>query len=225
MQEQVEKLYDGILTACIAARSNKASVRMLLDVDDLQSYLESAFSHYSGTLKSPFDFVQASFINSPIPPDFGGNILKLAINIMEVWQDRADPSSIFQALSFVIASCIMFETARRNIRGTSSLINVVTLMWSNILTSDQAMPNKYFQNTWSTSTLPSRISVTSTGLANSARWDHPIDVSTSEAATAAKVTNSKMERCSLLVTTSPTSPMRYIIASSEITYIVICSSC
>ena len=34
-------------------------------------------------LDNPFDFVQASFTNSPIPQDFGGNILKLAINLME----------------------------------------------------------------------------------------------------------------------------------------------
>src|ERR1700712_5107409 len=99
MQDQVEKLYNGLLSACIAARSNKASLRMLLDVEDLQSYLDYAFSHFSGTLEFPFDFVQASFINSPIPPDFGGNILKLAIHITDVWKDRTDASSIFSTIS------------------------------------------------------------------------------------------------------------------------------
>jgi hypothetical protein len=84
MHDQVDKLYRGLLSASIAARGNKATLRVLLDVEDLQSYLEHAFSHYSGTLKYPFDFVQASFINSPIPQDFGGNILKLAINIADV---------------------------------------------------------------------------------------------------------------------------------------------
>lgn len=90
---------------------------MLLDVEDMQSYLEFAFSHFSGTLEYPFDFVQASFINSPIPPDFGGNILKLAINIMDVWKNKIDGPGIFLALSYMVASCIMLESTRHNIRG------------------------------------------------------------------------------------------------------------
>jgi hypothetical protein len=94
---------------------------MLLDVDDLQSYLQYAFNHYSGTLSSPFDFVQASFTNSPIPPDFGGNILKLAINMMDHLGDRVRAKTIFAELSFIVASCIMFESARHNIRGKISL--------------------------------------------------------------------------------------------------------
>ena len=111
---QIEQLYHGLLTASIAARHSKARVRMLLDVDDLQSYLQYAFNHYSSTLASPFDFVQASFINSPIPPDFGGNILKLAINVMDVLLGRASAKTIFRELSWMVASCIMFDSARRN---------------------------------------------------------------------------------------------------------------
>ena len=117
MLTQVEKLYHGILTACIASRLSKASLRMLLDVDDLQSYLQYAFNHYSGTLSSPFDFVQASFTNSPIPPDFGGNILKLAINMMNHLEERVRAKTIFTELSYMVASCIMFDSARHNIRG------------------------------------------------------------------------------------------------------------
>jgi patatin-like phospholipase/acyl hydrolase len=122
IEDQVGKLYHGILTASIAAQSNKAMLRMLLDVEDLQAYLEHAFSHFSGTLDFPFDFVQASFINSPIPPDFGGNILKLAINIMDVWKGEADGASIFQALSYMVASCIMIETTRNNKPGAADQV-------------------------------------------------------------------------------------------------------
>lgn len=118
MQQQVEKLYSGILTACIAARGHKSNLRMLLDVQDLQSYLQYAFQHYSGTLETPFDFVQASFNNSPIPPDFGGNILKLALNLMDVCKERATAGRIFQALSLMVASCIMFDSIRYNKLGT-----------------------------------------------------------------------------------------------------------
>lgn len=117
MQEQVEKLYDGMISASMAARDTRHELRMLLDAEDFQSYLQSAFNHYAGTLQSPFDFVQASFANSPIPPDFGGNILKLAIHIMDRWKDRANAVDIFQQLSYMVASCIMFDSARKKYRG------------------------------------------------------------------------------------------------------------
>src|SRR5215469_13522421 len=122
MLSQIEKLYHGILIACIASRSSKANLRMLLDVDDLQFYLQYAFNHFSGTLSSPFDFVQASFMNSPIPPDFGGNILKLAINMMDHLGDRVRAKTIFTELSFIVASCIMFDSARHNKLGKVSLV-------------------------------------------------------------------------------------------------------
>lgn len=123
MQEQVEKLYNGTLTACIAARCARNRLRMLLDVEDLQAYLQEAFSHYTSTLDSPFDFVQASFRNSPIPPDFGGNILKLALNVMDILQVRSnsitDGRRIFAELAYVVASCIMLDNARHKTKGRS----------------------------------------------------------------------------------------------------------
>ncbi len=90
---------------------------MLLDAEELQSYLHVAFDHFANTLATPFDFVQASFSNSPIPLDFGGNILKLAINLMEVWEDRVDGRTIFEELSYMVASCIMFDAARHKNKG------------------------------------------------------------------------------------------------------------
>lgn len=86
---------------------------MLLDAEDLQSYLQSAFDHFARSLDHPFDFVQASFSNSPIPLDFGGNILKLAINLMRVWKNRINIEFIFQELSYMVASCIMLDSARK----------------------------------------------------------------------------------------------------------------
>lgn len=96
---------------------------MLLDVEDLHAYLQEAFNHYTSTLDSPFDFVQASFRNSPIPPDFGGNILKLALNVMNILQERnntlMDARVIFSELSYMIASCIMLDNARHKTKGES----------------------------------------------------------------------------------------------------------
>lgn len=90
---------------------------MLLDADELQPYLQFAFDHFACNLDIAFDFVEASFTNSPIPLDFGGNILKLAINLMELWENEADGETLFTELSYMVASCIMLESARHKIRG------------------------------------------------------------------------------------------------------------
>jgi len=66
--------------------------------------------------------VQASFANNPIPSDFGGNILKLAININEVWKDRVDGPTIFRELSWIVASCIMLESARNRTLGPAEKV-------------------------------------------------------------------------------------------------------
>ena len=98
---------------------------MLLDADELQPYLQFAFDHFACDLDNPFDFVQASFTHSPIPLDFGGNILKLAIRLMEVWENEIDGPTIFSELSYMVASCIMLDSARSKIRGDSTLVSPV----------------------------------------------------------------------------------------------------
>jgi len=117
MQNQIEKLYHSTLTACIAARCARNRLRMLLDVEDLLAYLQEAFNHYASSLDNPFDFAQASYRNSPIPPDFGGNILKLAVNIMKIWKNLADARLIFYEISCMVASCIMLDSVRQKGKG------------------------------------------------------------------------------------------------------------
>jgi len=90
---------------------------MLLDAEELQSYLQCAFDHFAQSLDHPFDFVQASFSNSPIPLDLGGNILKLAINVMRVWENRIHIEVIFEEISYMVASCIMLDAARKKSLG------------------------------------------------------------------------------------------------------------
>ena len=116
----MEKLYGTIESGCKLVRERKRSLRMLLDAAELQSYLQCAFDHFAMTLDVAFDFVQASFINNPIPFDFGGNILRVAISIMERQtpkHGRPDPRTIFQELSALVASCIMLDSVRHEIRG------------------------------------------------------------------------------------------------------------
>jgi hypothetical protein len=122
IKRQMEGLSSTIRLASKKSRETKADLRMLLDADEFQPYLQVAFDHFAKDLDTPFDFVQASFTNSPIPNDFGGNILKLAIQVMEHWQIQATGWMIFEELSYVVASCIMLDAARHRIRGRPEAI-------------------------------------------------------------------------------------------------------
>ena len=130
INDQVQKLYAGITNACTSSQQTRSAVRMLLDAEELQPYLQLAFDHFTCNLDTPFDFVQASFTNSPIPLNFGGNILKLAINLMESLENRIDGPTIFAELSTMVASCIMLDSARHKIRGTGGKRSPLSLFCS-----------------------------------------------------------------------------------------------
>jgi hypothetical protein len=131
VQAQIRSLYANITVACEMARDRKTGLRMLLDAEELQSYLQCAFDHFAASLDRPFDFVQASFSNSPIPLDFGGNILKLAIRVMQVWRNKADAQQIFQELSYMVASCIMLDCARQKTRGRHAALMALSCWLTN----------------------------------------------------------------------------------------------
>lgn len=122
--KQIEKLYDEIKVCCKKSRAAKQSVRMLFTADELHPYLVSAFDHFATNLDEPFDFVQFSFMNSPIPQDFAGSIVKLAM-AMNVRKKHASMINIFQELSFIVASCIMLDAARNRKIGNVSYLFIV----------------------------------------------------------------------------------------------------
>lgn len=89
---------------------------MLLNSHELQSYLQDAFEHFSKTTDAPFDFVQASFANRSTPTTFGGNILELIVAMMKR-EPKQDVRGFFDKLSYFLASCIMLDAVRSNIKG------------------------------------------------------------------------------------------------------------
>ena len=99
---QITALRTQIHSVCEVARRNKKMLRMLLDDEELDTYLQFAFDHFASTLDTPFDFVQASFVNSPVPHDFAGNILKLAINMMRL-RPKDSAEDLFLDLSYMVA--------------------------------------------------------------------------------------------------------------------------
>lgn len=116
VHDQAQKLCIEIEHGCRNARERKSNLRMLLDAEGLQSYLQDAFDHYSRSLDIPFDFVQASFLHNPIPSNFDGSILKLAI-AMAKEEKSPDARAIFNKLGNLVASCIMLDAVRHNILG------------------------------------------------------------------------------------------------------------
>jgi hypothetical protein len=120
MYAQAEKLYSAIVRSSHVAQTRKSDLRMLLDSRQLQSYLIRAFDHYSRTLHHPFDFVVASFLDSPVPNNLGENILQFAIALMNYQvQEKLERNGrdIFQQLAPLIASCIMIDAIRHSVLG------------------------------------------------------------------------------------------------------------
>ena len=111
IDEQVEKLHTEIVIKCNQSHYMKRRVRMLSNCDDLQLYLQLAFDHFSQNLEAPFNFVEVALKVNPIPSDFSGNILKLAVAFKDRHQS-AKVVQIFDHLSLMVASCIMLDIHR-----------------------------------------------------------------------------------------------------------------
>ncbi|XP_014554875.1 hypothetical protein COCVIDRAFT_39346 [Bipolaris victoriae FI3] len=119
IDEQIQKLHDTLSRRCRESFNTKRRSRMLFNSDALNVYLHSAFEHFSNDLNKPFDFMDASFKINPIPLDFGGNILKLAVAMKAQYDD---PRKIFEELSFMVASCIGLDCVRQNFKGPANQI-------------------------------------------------------------------------------------------------------
>ena len=120
MDEQVAKLHTEIVVKCSQAHYKKKKVHMLSNSEDLQLYLQLAFDHFSRNLDEPFNFVKDALKVNPIPSDFGGNILKLAVAIKDhhpLWK----LAKIFEHLSLMVASCIMLDIDRHRRLGKRQL--------------------------------------------------------------------------------------------------------
>jgi hypothetical protein len=116
INEQVTKMHQEITASCNVSYNTKRKARMLSNSDELNVYLQSAFDHFSQKLDTPFNFIEVAWKNNPIPNDFGGNILKLAVAVKNA--GRLDSGlKIFRELSAMVASCIVLDCVRNGHRG------------------------------------------------------------------------------------------------------------
>ncbi|KAH8708474.1 hypothetical protein GQ44DRAFT_627959 [Phaeosphaeriaceae sp. PMI808] len=118
VEEQIQKLHEEIESACQRSYHTKRKSRMLANSDELNQYLQAAFDHFSQNLDTPFNFIDMAFKNSPIPRDFGGSILKLAVAVQDVLRTSEGPET-FQNLSPMVASCIVLDCTRNGLKGSA----------------------------------------------------------------------------------------------------------
>lgn len=122
MDRQAERLINLIKAQCAKSQDAKRRTRLLADAEQTQGYLQSAFDQFTRDLNSPFDFVKESLRQNPVPRNFEGNILRLAISIQENSEHKSlgnDARQVFFRLAPMVASCIMFDAARQNLMGTA----------------------------------------------------------------------------------------------------------
>jgi hypothetical protein len=119
IHDQTMKLYAEIEKGMSIVQDRKLKLRLLLNALDFQTFFQHALDHFCRDLDSPFDFVQASFSKSRLSSTFSQNTLAIAASMIGL-PSKPKASVIFERLSDLIASCIMLDAVRHNIRGGRS---------------------------------------------------------------------------------------------------------
>ena len=126
MDSQVTKLHKRIDELCEKSYLTKRNARMLSNAEELDVYVQAGFDHFSRDLKKPFNFIKVFIDNNPIPDDFGGHIVQLAILMQPYFPNNAKGAeALFSRLSTMVASCI-FLNCVLNLKGTLALLSRYT---------------------------------------------------------------------------------------------------
>ena len=125
---QINKLHHEIVLHCDASFSAKDDAHMLSSVDELNTYLQAGFDHFTTKEDQPFNFVDVAFRNNPIPRDFGDHILAMAVKIRDVTRVRDGPD-LFERLSYMVASCIFTGCIRQSRPGEQNFMAIEHASW------------------------------------------------------------------------------------------------
>ncbi|KAF7504590.1 hypothetical protein GJ744_002085 [Endocarpon pusillum] len=121
MDGQVTKLRTKIGELCEESYFTKRKARMLSNAEELDVYVQAGFDHFSQELEKPFNFVKVAIDNNPIPDDFGGHIVQLAILMQPYFPNNAEGAKeLFSRLSSMVASCI-FLNCVLNLKGLAHI--------------------------------------------------------------------------------------------------------
>ncbi|KAK4552373.1 hypothetical protein LTR86_010387 [Recurvomyces mirabilis] len=110
INKQIDKLQKAIRSGCEDSFRAKRQARMITNADELYTYLQCGFEHFTAHLELPFNFMQVLLLRNPIPNDFGGHILELC---KVIYHCGSAESLIwmFEKLSVMLASCVLLDIA------------------------------------------------------------------------------------------------------------------
>ena len=117
---QIGKLYLAIQQKCSASFVQKRQIRMLLNAERLQQYINSAYDHFSRHREEPFDFVKEALRHNPLPQDFRGHLLNVMLSLYHNagnLQRRLPAVELLSFLSRHIACWVMLAAAREGFHG------------------------------------------------------------------------------------------------------------
>ena len=121
---QIGKLHRAIQEKCSDSYFQKKEIRMLLNAERLQQYINSAYDHFSRHREEPFDFVKEALRPNPLPQDFRGHLLNVMLSLYHnpgepgKLQHRQPAVKFLSLLSRHIASWVMLAAAREGFHGT-----------------------------------------------------------------------------------------------------------
>lgn len=125
IDQQVGKLHHIIRQKCEDSFAHKRSVRMLLNAERLQQYVNSAYAHFSHRLDEPFDFIKEALRHNQVPKDFGGHILNVILSLYQdgsFADDLVRSGWLLRSLSHPIACCVMLAVARDSREGDYKIL-------------------------------------------------------------------------------------------------------
>jgi predicted acylesterase/phospholipase RssA len=113
MQEQISQLRQSIRQCCHKSSEAKKRTRMQTDAIELGTYLQSGFDHFTTHLDLPFDFMQVSLAQNPIPHNFGDHILQLCLAIQRLCLGEQDRTRrLLERMGTFVGSCVLLDCAR-----------------------------------------------------------------------------------------------------------------
>lgn len=116
--DQYQRLSAEITSAVDMSRRRRHNVRLLLNSDKFNPYLQFAFSQFSESLDAPFDFVRVSALFNQLQPQFDP-VLSLIKGYRARWPE-SDVMEIFVQVHALVASAILLDVARKDLQGLSS---------------------------------------------------------------------------------------------------------
>ncbi|KAL9035741.1 MAG: hypothetical protein Q9214_006446 [Letrouitia sp. 1 TL-2023] len=119
--EQINKLHQQIIQDCDNSFKAKTDSHMLSNTDDLNTYLQAGFDHFTTKDDEPFNFIDVALKHNPIPRDFGDHILGIAAKVREVTGVKDGPE-LFQKLSILVASCIFTDCIKQHRPGKTVVL-------------------------------------------------------------------------------------------------------